>query len=51
MKYDHMVKVNGLYYAAGMEVPCDTETKEPAGEETGQKKSRRGRKPADTVRS
>lgn len=51
MKYDHMVKVNGLYYTAGMEIPCDTETKEPAEEDAGQKKSRRGRKPVDAVRS
>lgn len=34
MKYNHMVKYNGVYYAAGAEVPADEPVKEePANDD------------------
>lgn len=52
MKFDHIVNYNGVYYAAGEEVPIDEtpvtvvpNAESDKGEDTPQGTKRRGRQP------
>ena len=52
MKFNHVVSYNGIYYAAGEEVPIPEEAKEPQEtsepkEEVATAQKRRGRKPRE----
>ncbi len=44
MKFDHMIKLNGIYYAAGEDVPMEEKIKIPELQVDDEPK-RRGKKP------